>query len=62
MRLSIVIPAHNEEGCVRPTVDRLHATLTNAGISFEILLVNDHSEDGTERVLAELSRELSDVR
>jgi dolichol-phosphate mannosyltransferase len=62
MRLSIVIPAHNEEGCVRPTVDRLHATLTDAGISFEILLVNDHSEDGTERVLAELSRELSDVR
>jgi dolichol-phosphate mannosyltransferase len=62
MRLSIVIPAHNEEGCVRPTVDRLHATLTDAGIPFEILLVNDHSEDSTERVLAELSRDLSDVR
>jgi len=62
MRLSVVIPAHNEEDCVRPTVDRLHATLTDAGIPFEILLVNDHSEDGTGRVLAELSRELSDVR
>ncbi len=62
MRLSVVIPAHNEEGCVRPTVDLLHATLTDAGIPFEILLVNDHSEDGTERMLVELSHELSDVR
>jgi dolichol-phosphate mannosyltransferase len=62
VKLSVIIPAHNEEDAVRPTVGRLYATLTAAGIPFEILVVNDHSTDGTELVLKELSTELPAVR
>lgn len=62
MNLSVVIPAHNEEGAVRLTVERLYETLARAGIPFEILLVNDHSTDATEDVLRDLSCEMPRVR
>lgn len=62
MNLSVVIPAHNEEEGVRPTIERLHGVLIGAGIPFEILIVNDHSIDRTEQVLHELSVELPGVR
>jgi dolichol-phosphate mannosyltransferase len=51
VKLSIVVPAHNEEGSIGGTVERLFQTLTAADISHEILVVNDHSTDGTLTVL-----------
>ena len=53
--LSVVIPAHNEEANIAPTVQDFTAALREAGIAHEILVVNDNSSDGTERVLARLS-------
>jgi dolichol-phosphate mannosyltransferase len=52
--LSVVIPAHNEEGHIAETVHGLANTLRAAGISYEILVVNDNSSDATERILASL--------
>ncbi len=49
--LSVVIPAHNEEGHIAATVRGLHAALAAAGITHEILVVNDNSRDRTEAVL-----------
>lgn len=62
MKLSVVIPAHNEEETVRPTIDRLCAALTAEAIPFEILVVNDHSTDGTARELDAVAREHPEVR
>ena len=62
MNLSVVIPAHNEEEGVRPTVERLYGALMEAQIPCEILVVNDHSTDSTEQVLQQLARELPGVR
>jgi dolichol-phosphate mannosyltransferase len=62
MRLSVVIPAHNEEGCVGETVERLRTALVAADIPCEILIVNDHSTDGTERILNDLAAQYPDVR
>jgi dolichol-phosphate mannosyltransferase len=62
MQLSIVIPAHNECEGIRPTVTKLDETLRAAGIPFEIVIVNDHSTDGTPEVLDELTREYPAVR
>ncbi len=45
--LSVVMPAHNEEGNVGPTASTLSAALTHAGIDHEIVVVNDGSTDGT---------------
>lgn len=53
--LSVVIPAHNEEGHIAETVQNLAAALRKAGIAYEILAINDNSSDGTERILATLS-------
>ncbi len=56
MKLSIVIPAHNEEGCIGGTVERLFKTLNAAEIPHEILVVNDHSTDATLAVLEAIAR------
>lgn len=60
--LSVVIPAHNEEGHIAETVQGLAAALRAAGISYEILVVNDNSSDATERILASLSTADGGVR
>jgi len=60
--LSVVIPAHNEEGQIGETVSQLSAALRAAEITYEILVVNDNSSDGTEQVLAMLGAGDSAVR
>src|SRR5487761_456690 len=60
--LSVVIPAHNEEGHIATTVRGLADALRQAGVSYEILVVNDNSSDGTERILATLSAADPSVR
>ncbi len=62
MMLSVLIPAHNEEESLRPTIEGLRATLDDAAIRYEILVVNDHSTDRTAQVLAILAREYPAVR
>lgn len=54
MLLSVVIPAHNEEVNLPPTVSELQDTLRREGIPYELILVNDCSSDGTARVIAEM--------
>ncbi len=58
MVLSVVIPAHNEEGHLESTVRALVATLAAAQVPHEIVVVDDHSTDGTGAVLARLAGEL----
>lgn len=60
-KLSVVIPAHNEAGCLESTVRRLTSVLSTHGLDHEIVLVNDHSGDGTERLVHDLAAELPEV-
>ncbi len=53
-KLSLVIPAHNEDGVIRKTVEAFHSELEDAGIDHEILVVNDNSSDGTVAILDDL--------
>jgi glycosyltransferase involved in cell wall biosynthesis len=49
--LSIVVPLYNEERNVVPLFDELTKTLRAAGISYELLLVDDGSRDRTFEAL-----------
>jgi dolichol-phosphate mannosyltransferase len=62
MKLSIVIPAHNEEDSVAETVRSTVAALEARDIAYELLVVDDASTDGTATVLARLSEEYERVR
>lgn len=62
MKLSLVIPAHNEEGNLRKTIPPLCHLLAAENIPAEVLVINDHSTDRTEQVLEELQQEFPVVR
>jgi dolichol-phosphate mannosyltransferase len=53
-RLSVVIPARDEEGCIASTVEHLHVELRLHNVPHEIVVVDDGSTDGTWRILSEL--------
>lgn len=55
-RISIIVPAHNEEENIKPLVGRIHNALTAKGIVYEIIFVNDYSTDNTAWVIRELAK------
>ncbi|HNU58271.1 MAG TPA: glycosyltransferase family 2 protein, partial [Flavobacteriales bacterium] len=61
MRLSVVIPAHNEEGSVEETVRAVHDELVVERIDHELVVVNDHSRDRTGEILSELQRSIPEL-
>lgn len=62
MKISVVIPAHNEEGCLYGTVSNIVDTLQQANIHHEVLIVNDNSTDNTLIICQQLSETFSSVR
>lgn len=62
MKLSIVIPAYNEEGSLTETLTTLYEELCNEEISHEILVINDNSKDSTLQVLETLSTKILTLR
>jgi dolichol-phosphate mannosyltransferase len=62
MKLSVVIPAHNEEGCIELTLRNLYIHLRYSKVPHEILVVNDNSSDRTEAILKRLKREIKTLR
>ncbi len=58
MKLSVVIPAYNEEGSIGETLTTLYAKLLAEGIDHEIVVTNDNSKDGTLVRLQELAHEI----
>lgn len=60
--LSVVIPAHNEEGSLEQTIRSFHSALKHALIPHEILVVNDNSADQTENIIARLEKEIHELK
>lgn len=59
MKLSIVIPAYNEEGSIQETVTLLFEKLKEEQIDHEIVVINDNSKDSTAAVLKALCETIS---
>jgi dolichol-phosphate mannosyltransferase len=62
MKLSVVIPAYNEEETVAETVEGLVSTLSAEQIDHEVIVVDDSSRDGTAAVVAAIVAEHPQVR
>ena len=54
-KYSIVVPLHNEQENVMDLYDRLKAVMEASGESFEMVLVDDGSRDGTFQLLREIA-------
>jgi polyisoprenyl-phosphate glycosyltransferase len=53
--VSVILPVHNEAGHLRAEVDRIQAALEESPYSFEIIVVDDGSTDGSLDELADLA-------
>jgi glycosyltransferase involved in cell wall biosynthesis len=60
-RLSYFFPAHNEEANLAGLVEEALATLPGVATTFEIIIVNDGSRDGTAAIADELAAANPDV-
>ena len=60
--LSVIAPAFNERECIRAFVEETTAVLGTLGRSFELICVDDGSDDGTRELLLELSAEQACLR
>jgi len=52
--LSVIIPAHNEAGNLKPLLPKIHTVLNKQKIKHEIIVVNDNSTDNSSEILAKL--------
>lgn len=58
---SFFVPCYNEEKNVRNALEKLRAAGERLGISYEILVFDDNSRDGTARVVTEYRHDRPDV-
>jgi glycosyltransferase involved in cell wall biosynthesis len=50
MRLSVIIPAYNEEKYLPETLERINTALSNSDCASEIIVVDNESEDKTREI------------
>lgn len=59
--LSVVIPAYNEEKCIRPVYLAIQSLLEENQIESEFIFVDDGSQDQTYRMITELASENENI-
>jgi dolichol-phosphate mannosyltransferase len=62
MKLSVIIPAHNEAESIGATVERTAAELERVGIDYEILVIDDASGDGTPQAVQAIAESNPKIR
>ena len=62
MDLSVVVPAFNEAERIEANLRTIHQYLSSKGVNFEIIVVDDKSEDNTVQKVKELMREIPRLR
>ena len=57
-KLSVIIPCYNEKQTIGIILKKVIQSLQNYNfLNYEILIIDDHSKDGTVEILKNLSRE-----
>ena len=62
MKLSIIIPAKDEEGDIENTLISIHNILKTNNVEHEILIINDHSVDSTLEILSSLEKTIKELK
>jgi glycosyltransferase involved in cell wall biosynthesis len=62
IELSVVLPCHNERDNLRPLVEAIRAAVAPLGRSWEIIITDDCSDDGSWELLRELASQLPQLR
>ena len=62
MKLSVIMPAYNEQATLEQATMDVRAALRELGREFEILIVDDGSSDRTAEIAADLERRCREVR
>ena len=62
MKLSIVMPAHNEEDCIAQAIRDIVAELSRERIEYELIVVNDNSSDNTRQIIESLMNANSNIK
>src|SRR3954451_23638014 len=52
--VSVLIPARNEERSIRAAIE---SVLSSRDVDLELIVLDDHSEDGTVRIVREMARD-----
>lgn len=60
--LSVVLPVYNEEKLIRSTIFEVEKYLKAQDYTFEIIVVNDGSSDGTAKILNDICMEIKHVK
>ncbi len=60
--LTVVIPTWNEAGNIGKALEQASAVLEKAGISYEILVMDDASGDGTDKIVNQFAQRNPNVR
>lgn len=58
MKLSVVIPAYNEESSLPATLNSIYNELVAHKIEHEIIVINDNSKDNTEQILKNIQEHI----
>jgi dolichyl-phosphate beta-glucosyltransferase len=61
-QLSIVVPCYNEEQRLPRTIEQIELYLAGKGLSYELILVDDGSTDGTRQVMDSAAERSRSVR
>ena len=57
-KLSVIIPCYNEKQTIGAILKKVIQSLQNYKfLNYEILIIDDHSKDGTDKILKDLSKE-----
>ena len=59
--LSVIIPAYNEEKCIKTTYSKIYSLLSKNNIESQFVFVDDGSEDQTYKMITELASEKENV-
>lgn len=59
MRLSIVVPAHNEEDNIADVINKIESCVD---LPYELVFVNDHSTDATAKIVNSLAGQYNNIR